>query len=50
MKTAEKIANEEKMGLMAAMVKEKVFASAVPQVDQTATSVEVNGADTQMAE
>lgn len=40
-KTAEKIANEEKMGLMAATVKEKVFA--------TSTAVEING-DTQMAD
>lgn len=40
-KAAEKIANEERMGLMAAEVKEKVFA--------TVTAAEVNG-DTQMAD
>lgn len=53
-KTAEKIANEEKMGLMAAMVKEKVFADATPQVAHAALIVppmlETNGADTQMAD
>ena len=42
-KTAEKIANEEKMGLLASMVKEKVFATSTPVV-------EVNGLDTQMAD
>ena len=49
-KTAEKIANEEKMGLMAAMVKEKVFANGAPHVAEVARPVEVNGADTQMAD
>ena len=42
-KTAEKIANEEKMGLMAAMVKEKVFAASVPIIDEAARAVETNG-------
>lgn len=46
-KTAEKIANEEKMGLMAAMVKEKVFATSAAQV--AVAAAEVNG-DTQMAD
>jgi COP9 signalosome complex subunit 5 len=49
-KTAEKIANEEKMGLMAAMVKEKVFAVGAAQVGEVAKAVETNGADTQMAD
>ena len=49
-KTAEKIANEEKMGLMAAMVKEKVFANAAAEVAQAARVAEVNGVDTQMAD
>ena len=49
-KTAEKIATEEKMGLMAAMVKEKVFANGAPQVAKVARTVELNGADTQMAD
>jgi COP9 signalosome complex subunit 5 len=49
-KSAEKIANEEKMGLMAAMVKEKVFAASAPQVAQMAKVAEVNGADTQMTD
>ncbi|KAK5681865.1 COP9 signalosome catalytic subunit rri1 [Elasticomyces elasticus] len=49
-KAAEKIASEEKMGLMAAMVKEKVFAAAAPQVDQAAHAVATNGGDTQMAD
>lgn len=49
-KTAEKIANEEKMGLMASMVKEKVFATSTSQLAQVAAAAEVNGADTQMAD
>ena len=49
-KSAEKIANEEKMGMMAAMVKEKVFGDGAPQVANVARSSEVNGADTQMAD
>ena len=49
-KAAEKIASEEKMGLMAAMVKEKVFAAGVPQVDATAHGIVANGGDTQMAD
>lgn len=49
-KTAEKIANEEKMGLIAATVKERVFAASAPQVADTAAKVEVNGNDTKMAE
>jgi COP9 signalosome complex subunit 5 len=49
-KTAEKIANEERMGLMAAMVKEKVFATGAPQVSDVAKAVETNGTDTQMAD
>ncbi|KAF2486098.1 COP9 signalosome complex subunit 5 [Neohortaea acidophila] len=49
-KSAEKIANEEKMGLMAAMVKEQVFASAASEAAETASGFETNGADTQMAD
>ncbi|KAK5136929.1 COP9 signalosome catalytic subunit rri1 [Meristemomyces frigidus] len=49
-KAAEKIASEEKMGLMAAMVKEKVFAAGAPQVDAAAHAVAANGGDTQMAD
>lgn len=49
-RTAEKIANEEKMGLIAATVKERVFAAAVPQVAETTAKAEVNGSDTKMAE
>ena len=49
-KTAEKIANEERMGLMAAMVKEKVFAAGAPQVSDVVKAVETNGTDTQMAD
>lgn len=45
-RTAEKIANEEKMGLMAAMVKEGVFASK----SEAAGRVDTNGHDTKMAE
>ncbi|KAK4631985.1 COP9 signalosome complex subunit 5 [Fulvia fulva] len=48
-KAAEKIASEEKIGLMAAMVKEKVFADGAAQVAEAANTVE-NGADTQMKE
>lgn len=40
--TAEKIANEEKAGLMAAMVKEKLFGSAAV-VDEAAHAIESNG-------
>lgn len=49
-KAAEKIASEEKMGLMAAMVKEKVFAAGAPHVDGAAAAVATDGADTQMAD
>lgn len=49
-KAAEKIASEEKMGLMAAMVKEKVFAAGAPQVDEAAKAVAANGGDTQMVD
>ena len=51
-RSAEKIANEEKMGLMAAMVKEKVFAASAPSTADAAKVVEVNGGggDTQMAD
>ncbi len=50
-KSAEKIANEEKMGLMAAMVKEKVFGAQAGQVALAADTVEVNSvADTHMAD
>ncbi|KAK3703905.1 COP9 signalosome catalytic subunit rri1 [Vermiconidia calcicola] len=49
-KTAEKIASEEKMGLMAAMVKEKVFSGGAVQVAEVAQAIDVNGADTQMAD
>lgn len=44
-RTAEKIANEERMGLMAAMVKEKLFAREAGTVGEVA-----NGADTAMAD
>ncbi|WPG99869.1 COP9 signalosome complex subunit 5 [Acrodontium crateriforme] len=47
-KAAEKIASEEKTGLMAAMVKEKVFTTSTPGV--TEFSEKENGTDTQMAE
>lgn len=43
-KAAEKIASEEKMGLMASVVKEGVFADSAAQVAEAATAVE-NGAD-----
>merc|ERR1712230_271899 len=49
-KASEKIANEEKMGLLAAMVKEKVFAAQAGQADSSAQAVETNGGDTQMAD
>ncbi|KAK0897511.1 COP9 signalosome catalytic subunit rri1 [Friedmanniomyces endolithicus] len=49
-KAAEKIASEEKMGLVAAMVKEKVFAVAAPQLDRAAHAVATDGGDTQMAD
>ena len=49
-KAAEKIASEEKMGLMAALVKEKVFATNVPQLDKAANGLATDGADTQMAD
>ena len=55
-KAAEKISNEEKMGLLAAMVKEKVFAAGAVQADGAAAAVEANGTqnaeggDTQMAD
>ncbi|KAI7524579.1 COP9 signalosome complex subunit, partial [Hortaea werneckii] len=49
-KASEKIANEEKMGLLAAMVKEKVFAAQAGQADGAAQAVEANGGDTQMAD
>ena len=44
-KSAEKIANEERMGLLAAMVKEKVFANGAVEVAEVAKAVETNGAD-----
>ena len=47
-KIAEKIASEERTGLMAATVKERVFANPTPQIAEAAKSVE-NGHDTQMA-
>lgn len=49
-KAAEKIANEEKTGLMAAIVKEQVFASSIPQLAQAADTMGTNGADTDMAD
>ncbi len=49
-KSAEKIANEEKMGLIAAMVKEKVFGAQAGLVADAAYAVAPNGADTQMAD
>jgi len=49
-KTAEKIANEEKTGLMAAMVKEQVFANNAAGVAEVATATEADGADTQMSD
>lgn len=48
-KAAEKIANEEKTGLMAALVKEHVFASSIPEVAQSAIVVDANGSDTHMS-
>lgn len=47
-KAAEKIANEEEMGLMAAMVKEKVFAAGAPAVQDAARAVETSNGSTQM--
>lgn len=45
-KAAEKIANEEEMGLMAAMVKEKVFAAGAPGVKDATHSIEhANGSN-----
>ena len=49
-RAAEKIASEEKMGLMAAMVKEKVFAAGAHSIDEAARQLEANGGDTQMAD
>lgn len=55
-KAAEKIANEERMGLLAAMVKEKVFAAGVAPAsgNGSATAVPVGGGsaggDTQMSD
>ena len=49
-RTAEKIANEERMGLMAALVKEKVFASQAGMVGDVAKGVEANGGDAVMAD
>ncbi|KAF2161018.1 hypothetical protein M409DRAFT_59539 [Zasmidium cellare ATCC 36951] len=49
-KAAEKIASEEKSGLMAAMVKERVFAEAAPQAAAVAGEMETNGTDTQMSD
>lgn len=49
-KAAEKIANEEKTGLMAAMVKDRVFANNASQVAEVAGAMEANGADTQMSD
>jgi COP9 signalosome complex subunit 5 len=40
--TSEKIANEEKAGLMAAMVKEKLFGGA-GIIDETAHAIQANG-------
>ncbi|GIZ37136.1 hypothetical protein CKM354_000059400 [Cercospora kikuchii] len=48
-KAAEKIASEEKMGLMASVVKEGVFADNAAQVAEAAEVVE-GGADTKMEE
>lgn len=48
-KAAEKIASEEKMGLMAANVKEQVFTSGVPQIAEAASAISDNGGtDTKM--
>lgn len=49
-KAAEKIASEEKMGLMASVVKEGVFADNAAQLSATATAIEKGGADTKMEE
>ncbi|KAK5167521.1 COP9 signalosome catalytic subunit rri1 [Saxophila tyrrhenica] len=50
-KSAEKIANEERMGLMAAMVKEKVFGAQAGEAALAAQSAETNGAtDTHMTD
>jgi COP9 signalosome complex subunit 5 len=49
-KAAEKIANEEKTGLMASLVKEKVFAGHAPQVAQASAELDENGTDTQMSD
>lgn len=44
-KAAEKIANEEKAGLMAAVVKEKIFAAGAADVDAVASYVPANGSE-----
>lgn len=50
-KSAQKISNEEKMGLMAAVVKEKLFLASVPPIPATAAPIPTNGiVDTPMAE
>jgi COP9 signalosome complex subunit 5 len=49
-KAGEKIANEEKTGLMASLVKEQVFASHAPQVAQASAELDANGSDTQMSD
>ncbi|KAK5119038.1 COP9 signalosome catalytic subunit rri1 [Meristemomyces frigidus] len=49
-KAAEKIASEEKMGLTAARVKEKVFAANTRLLDEAAHVAATNGGDTQMAD
>lgn len=49
-KASEKIANEEKMGLIASTVKERVFANGASDATEAASVVEANGEDTQMAD
>ncbi|GAB7357946.1 hypothetical protein MBLNU230_g0113t1 [Neophaeotheca triangularis] len=47
--TAEKIANEERMGLVAAMVKEKLFAAGASHLDAASSTADVSGSDAQMS-
>nr|OQO19073.1 COP9 signalosome complex subunit 5 [Rachicladosporium sp. CCFEE 5018] len=47
---AERIANEERMGLMAAIVKEKLFGGGAAALEEVATAGEANGQDAQMTD
>lgn len=47
---ADRIANEERMGLMAAIVKEKLFGGGSSALDAVATKIETNGQDAIMSD